>query len=258
MANAKTTTVTISNICDGNARTFRVRDGRLSDAGLRHARSIGFGGPKFAGPGADAAIAGGVPGSPLTSSSATDPALRALQVHGFAIRRRAQQTSMPLGRVIGATTMANFWIGDGYDQYTVGQVGFLVLVSPEQRVDRYNLREHPAHTNQSHHPQLHGWCGTTDNVAIHACGLARVVRVASNGRAMVTQIKGAEQTAALEALGLSGPRRLTSAPPHPAPQVRPRGFRGVGLLFAIKGGVPCIPRPKPRTTARTQVTLGRA
>ncbi len=47
--------VTISNICDGNVRTFRVRDGQLSDAGLRHARSIGYGGPKFTGPAADAA-----------------------------------------------------------------------------------------------------------------------------------------------------------------------------------------------------------
>jgi hypothetical protein len=51
-----TKTVTISNAAGGDARNFRVGpDGQLSDAGLRHARRQGFGGPRFEGPGAEEA-----------------------------------------------------------------------------------------------------------------------------------------------------------------------------------------------------------
>lgn len=41
---------TISNIAGGDLRTFRMKDGDISDAAVRHADRIGFGGPKFGGP----------------------------------------------------------------------------------------------------------------------------------------------------------------------------------------------------------------
>ena len=93
------------------------------------------------------------------------------------------------------------WIGGEFSDYTVGQVGFLVLVSPEQRADRYDLRDSPPHTNQSHEPRLNGWCGTTDNVAVYGRGMARVVRVARNGRALVVPLEGEDLRAALDTLG---------------------------------------------------------
>lgn len=42
------TKFTISNVAGGDARTFRW-NGQLSDRAIRHARSIGFGGPLFSG-----------------------------------------------------------------------------------------------------------------------------------------------------------------------------------------------------------------
>ena len=52
------TTYTISNLAGGDARTFRLGlDGHISDASIRHADRIGFGGPVFGGPAADDAAA---------------------------------------------------------------------------------------------------------------------------------------------------------------------------------------------------------
>lgn len=49
-------TFTISNIAGGDLKRFRLgSDGRISDSAIRHARRIGFGGPKFEGPAAEAA-----------------------------------------------------------------------------------------------------------------------------------------------------------------------------------------------------------
>lgn len=51
------TSFTIANIAGGDERTFRLVDGCMSDAALRHARSIGYGGPAFGGPAAEEAQA---------------------------------------------------------------------------------------------------------------------------------------------------------------------------------------------------------
>lgn len=49
---------TIANVAGGDLRAHRLdQDGRPSDAALRHARAIGFGGPVFGGPAAEAAEA---------------------------------------------------------------------------------------------------------------------------------------------------------------------------------------------------------
>lgn len=83
-----------------------------------------------------------------------------------------------------------------------GVVGFLV----EHRNDRHGvstlcLEDRPPHTNQSHAPRLHGWCGTFNDVATYARGVVRVGRVLSNGRALVRELAGDELHAALHELG---------------------------------------------------------
>ncbi len=48
-------TYTISNLAGGDKRSFRLnRDGRISDASIRHARKVAMG-PVFGGPAADVA-----------------------------------------------------------------------------------------------------------------------------------------------------------------------------------------------------------
>ena len=95
----------------------------------------------------------------------------------------------------------NKWI-DG-ETLSVGDIGF--LVSRDHTSSRapatYHIGARPAHTNSSHQPRLTGWCGETNNVSIHAHGLARVVRTARNGRAQVVALTAEEIPAALETLG---------------------------------------------------------
>lgn len=66
---------------------------------------------------------------------------------------------------------------------------------------RWQLRDQPLRTNQSHQPRLVGWCGETDNVSRHARGMVRVTSIAGNGRARIVRLQGAELTAALEQAG---------------------------------------------------------
>lgn len=94
------------------------------------------------------------------------------------------------------------WI-DGYE-LSVGEVGFLIECVPEGRATRYHLNDRPPYTNLSHEPRLHGWCGTTDNVARYGHGMARVTRVARNGRALVVPLHGQELVRALEDAGFPG------------------------------------------------------
>jgi hypothetical protein len=97
--------------------------------------------------------------------------------------------------------MTSMWIGPD-DSLTTGQTGFLVEKSNEVRGwTRYELRDIPAHTNQSNEPRLHGWCGTNNDLATFGRGLVRVTRVARNGRAFVVELKGDELQAGLEELG---------------------------------------------------------
>jgi hypothetical protein len=92
------------------------------------------------------------------------------------------------------------WIGDG-EEYSVGQIGFLLTTCRDGRDERGYLSEHPGHTNMSHERRLYGWLGTSDDVAHYAHGMARVTRIAQNGRACVVTLAGAELAAALEQLG---------------------------------------------------------
>jgi len=95
------------------------------------------------------------------------------------------------------------WI-DG-DSFKVGDVGFLIesVINVRGLPTKLALRERPAHTNMSHEPRIGGWCGETNNINIWAHGVARVSRVAKNGRIEVVRLKGDELSSALERLGYS-------------------------------------------------------
>lgn len=87
------------------------------------------------------------------------------------------------------------WIGGDFDDFTVGDVGFLVNTSHDTKGwDTYQLRQHPPKTNQSFEPRVYGWCGTTNGVACYGRGLARVEKVAGNGRAYVRHLTAEEAT----------------------------------------------------------------
>lgn len=93
---------------------------------------------------------------------------------------------------------------DDTDAYSVeiGAVGFLIEKSHDLTgVTYYELRSRPAHTNQSNEPRLKGWCGTYNNVATYAQGLARVTKLCKNGRVQVVNLKPVDYPWALKSLG---------------------------------------------------------
>lgn len=97
--------------------------------------------------------------------------------------------------------MAQIWI-DADPGVTVGVVGFLIQIQNTRTGgEYYRLSDRPAHTNQSNEPRLYGWCGSWNDVSTDARGMARVERVARNGRALVRALKGKELAAALCTLG---------------------------------------------------------
>lgn len=97
--------------------------------------------------------------------------------------------------------MTTMWIGPD-ESLRAGDVGFLVERSHNLHgTSRYGLCDTPAHSNLSHEPRLHGWCGTTDDVATYGRGMARVERLAKNGRALVRVLTGDELAEALEEHG---------------------------------------------------------
>lgn len=97
--------------------------------------------------------------------------------------------------------MSTKWIGPDED-LRVGDVGFLIEISnPYKRTETWILRDTPALTNQSREPLLHGWCGSYNDTSTNAHGMARVVKVARNGRAQIERLSGEDLEAALEELG---------------------------------------------------------
>lgn len=97
--------------------------------------------------------------------------------------------------------MTTKWIGPD-ESLAVGQIGFLVEHSDSMTGrTRFELRNLPAHTNQSHKPRLEGYCGTYNDVATYGRGVVKVVRMAANGRALVQVLEDDALTSALEELG---------------------------------------------------------
>lgn len=93
------------------------------------------------------------------------------------------------------------WIGPD-DRLAVDMVGFLWCKSNSlQGWERWTLEDRPPYTNQSHQPRLTGWCGTYNDIATHASGVWKVVRMARNGRAFIRALQGVELRDALNELG---------------------------------------------------------
>lgn len=94
------------------------------------------------------------------------------------------------------------WITVGND-INEGERGFLIEYSNTLRgTSRHAVSPRPAHTNQSHQPRLSGWCGTWNDTATYADGMAEVVRVvAETGRALIRRLTPAETRRELERLG---------------------------------------------------------
>lgn len=90
------------------------------------------------------------------------------------------------------------WIDGEY--LLKGDIGFLVELCHSNRgwSTSHSLQDRPCHTNVSHEPRLKGWCGSTNNVSYDAMGLAKVVRVAKNGRAQIVAVTGKEGAEWLE------------------------------------------------------------
>lgn len=97
--------------------------------------------------------------------------------------------------------MNSKWIGPD-ELLRLDDVGFLVEFSnPSKGSENWVLRALPACGNRSGEPMLYGWCGSFNDLSTNAHGMARVVRVARNGRVLVAPITGAELAGALEELG---------------------------------------------------------
>ena len=70
-----------------------------------------------------------------------------------------------------------------------GDAGFLVEITNDVKgSQRFELRDRPPTTNQSHMPRARGWCGTTNDVAVYGRGVWRVAKVAKNGRCKLEEI----------------------------------------------------------------------
>ena len=92
------------------------------------------------------------------------------------------------------------WIGPD-ESLRVGDTGFILHLSHIDRADRYIVRDTPARTNRSFEDRLYGWCGSSEDLSTYACGIVRVVRVARNGRVLVTPLTGVARSTALAELG---------------------------------------------------------
>ena len=76
--------------------------------------------------------------------------------------------------------------------------------NPVRGSENLVLRDTPAHTNQSHQPKLYGWCGSYNDTNTTACGIAKVIAIARNGRVKVQSLEGDDLREALSELGYPG------------------------------------------------------
>jgi len=60
----------------------------------------------------------------------------------------------------------------------------LVQVVPQDGEERFELRADYPRTNQSHESRERGWCGSTNNVSVHACGCVEAY-IDKRGRTML-------------------------------------------------------------------------
>jgi len=91
------------------------------------------------------------------------------------------------------------WVGDARHRFSVGDVGFLLELTPESGQSRIEVRDSPARTAGSLTDVLFGLI--SGRTAVEALGAARIVEVARNGRGKVQTLWGDELEVALVELG---------------------------------------------------------
>jgi hypothetical protein len=96
------------------------------------------------------------------------------------------------------------FVGDARHKFAVGDVGFLLELTPQTGTPRLELRDSPART-QDWTDILYGMIEGKTNV--EALGAARVTDVAKNGRGKVVTLWGVDLDAALLELGYPEVRR---------------------------------------------------
>lgn len=91
------------------------------------------------------------------------------------------------------------FVGDARHRFTVGDVGFLLELTPPNGQSRIELRDSPARTAFTLTDVLFGFIG--GKTTVEALGAAKVVEVARNGRGKVETLWGPALEAALTELG---------------------------------------------------------
>lgn len=91
------------------------------------------------------------------------------------------------------------FVGDARHRFTVGDVGFLLELTPPNGQSRIELRDSPARTAFTLTDVLFGFIG--GKTTVEALGVAKVTEVARNGRGKVITLWGADMDAALSELG---------------------------------------------------------
>jgi hypothetical protein len=97
------------------------------------------------------------------------------------------------------------FVGDARHKFAVGDVGFLLELTPQSGIPRLEMRDSPART-QEWVDVLYGMIEGKTNV--EALGAARVTEVAKNGRGKVVTLWGPDLEAALNELGYPEIKRV--------------------------------------------------
>ncbi len=71
--------------------------------------------------------------------------------------------------------MTTKWVNEA-SGITVGELVFVVEVSPQSKAEYSEARVTPGRTNMSNEAKLRGWLGDTNNVSRHARGAGRIMR----------------------------------------------------------------------------------
>lgn len=91
------------------------------------------------------------------------------------------------------------FVGDARHRFNVGDVGFLLELTPSNGISRIELRDSPARTARSLTDVLYGFI--PGRTSVEALGAARVTEVARNGRGKVITLWGDALDAVLHELG---------------------------------------------------------
>lgn len=91
------------------------------------------------------------------------------------------------------------FVGDARHRFTVGDIGFLLELTPQNGISRIELRDSPARTAGTLTDVLYGYI--PGRTTVEALGAARVTEVARNGRGKVVTLWGDDLDVALAELG---------------------------------------------------------